>query len=39
VYFGDLDNFKVFGSLKVVEVLTLTALDELAPFKADFLAD
>lgn len=39
MYFGDLANFKVFGSLKVVEVLTLTALEELAPLRADFFAD
>lgn len=39
MYFGDLANLRVFGSLKVVEVLTLTAFDELAPLRADFLAD
>lgn len=39
MYFGDLANLRVFGNLKVVEVLTLTALEEFAPFNADFFAD
>lgn len=38
MYFGDLANFKVFGNLKVVEVLTFNDLEELVPFKAAFLA-
>lgn len=39
MYFGDLANLRVFGNLKVVEVLTLTALEEFAPLRADFFAD